>query len=105
MKEANYWADVAADVMSDEEQVGISMSGTHVPYSEAFHKFVEKLDQRCTRQKSSQPRKGRELGSPREFSVPSNAKKKQNRQLKKDYKGGGDEIDPYVQDKDDSESD
>ena len=73
-KEARFWSDITADMMSDEEKVGNSYVRHPPAYrSKKLNDFISKLDQRSAKG-SSHPRKKRISGSPRECTVPSNAK-------------------------------
>ena len=74
-REASFWADVTADMMSDEEKVEDKYIRHPPDYrSEKFSKFLDKLDHRATSKCKHHARFKRDLGSPRIKSPPANAK-------------------------------
>ena len=74
-KEKKYWADVTADMMSDEEKMGDSYVRHPPDYrSERLNRFIQKLDERLGSTPSSHARHTRVLGSPVEKRIPANAK-------------------------------
>ena len=77
-REAELWADITPTMMSEEEKEG-EVYVRHPPTyrSQAFKKFIEKLDQRlnASTDKSKHPRMDRRLGSPRERPIPPGCKK------------------------------
>lgn len=74
-KEATYWADVTADMMSDEERVGDKYI-QHTPSyrSDKLNSFIKTLDKRAGKKGKSHARFHREQGSPRKQPIPQNAK-------------------------------
>ena len=76
IKEAKYWSDISADMMSEEEKVD-DQYVRHPPLyrSERLNKFVHKLDHRLSKCLSDRPRITRVLGSPHKALPPINAKK------------------------------
>ena len=74
-KEASYWSQVTPDMMSDEERIGDKYIRHPPSYrSEKFSRFLKKLDQRVACSGRNHARFDREDGSPREVTVPPNAK-------------------------------
>jgi len=74
-KETKFWADITADMMSEEEQVG-DVYVRHPPHyrSEKFNKFIGKLDERASKKSKSHARFSRKEGSPRKVPIPKHAK-------------------------------
>ena len=71
-KEAKFWADVTADIMSEEERVEDRY--VRHPPSYRSNKFIMMLDQRGGKKSSSHARFSREEGSPRKLPTPRHAK-------------------------------
>ena len=77
IKEAKYWSDISADMMSEEEKVD-DQYVRHPPLyrSERLNKFVDKLDHSLSKYcLSDRPRITHVLGSPHKALPPINAKK------------------------------
>ena len=74
-KETKFWADVTADMMSEEERVG-DVYVRHPPHyrSEKLNKFIRKLDERASKKTKSHARFSRKEGSPRKVQIPKHAK-------------------------------
>jgi len=74
-KETKFWADVTADMMSEEERVG-DVYVRHPPHyrSEKLNKFIRKLDERASKKSKSHARFSRKEGSPRKLPIPKHAK-------------------------------
>ena len=75
-KEAKYWSDVSAEMMSEEQKVADKYI-RHPPLyrSQRLNEFVDKLDHRLSKCLSDRPRISRILGSPHKPTPPMNAKK------------------------------
>lgn len=74
-KEKKYWAEVKADMISDEEKV----DDTYVQHPPAYrsdqlNRFIQKLDERLNSTPSHHARHPRVLGSPTEKPISSRAK-------------------------------
>ena len=75
VKERRYWAEVTADMMSDEEKVGDKYVRHPPSYrSERLNRFSNKLDSRLETTPSRHARHIRVLGSPVDRQPPSRAK-------------------------------
>lgn len=71
-KEASYWCDVTAEMMSDEEKVGDSYVRHPPSYrSKKITEFIHVLDCRAEVKGGAHPRV---LGSPTNVAVPSSTK-------------------------------
>ena len=75
-KEVKAWANITAEMMSDEERDGDCFIRHPPSYrSEKLNRFLLKLDERAdTKAKTGDARFKRRLGSPREKTVPSGIK-------------------------------
>ena len=74
-REASYWCDVSAEMMSEEEKIGDNYVRHPPSYrSKKMNEFIQVLDGRAEKKGSTHPRIGRVLGSPRNGAVPSGAK-------------------------------
>ena len=77
-KEAQWWADVTPEMMSDEELDGNVYIRHQSSYrSDSLNTFIKKLDVRLNSAgtSSSHPRTERRLGSPQDKAIPKLAKK------------------------------
>ena len=75
-KQKKYWAEVTADMISDEENVGDKYILYPPSYrSERLTRFIHKLDSRLEITPSRHARYSRVLGSPVHKNIPSKAKK------------------------------
>ena len=74
-KEAKFWADVTADMMSDEERHG-DIYVRHAPAyrSEKFNNFLKKLDERAASKGKGHARFERQDGCTIEKTIPVNCK-------------------------------
>ena len=85
-KEAQYWSDITADMMSDEEkQSDVYIRHPPLYRSSTLTKFIEKLDSRSEAKNgnNSHPRQKRQLGTSIDAPVPLKAK---NWMLKSEFR-------------------
>ena len=75
-REAELWADVFPEMMSDEDKEG-EVYVRHQPSyrSKALNTFISKLDERLDSSKDRHPRVARRLGSPHKKPAPEGCKK------------------------------